>query len=293
MTDEAGEHRRHVHDDVDWAAMAGALSAWDELEAGRNRAIVEWLGVQPGHVAVDVGAGAGGMAAALLDAVGPAGTVIIADGAHELLAVARQRARRPGHHLISVHVDLERQSLGDALDHRPVDLVHASAVVHHLDDELAAITDFTAVVRPGGRVAIVEGGLDNRFLPDDCGIGEPGLEQRLATAQDEWFWSEVRPAVATVRTGWGWNVLLAEAGLVDVATRSFLLDLPPPLGDAARRVVRGVFERQLARGGERIRGDDQTTLARLLDDDEARGIMRRPDVFVLGVRTVHAGTVPG
>ncbi len=292
MTEEAAEHGHHVHDDVDWAAMADALSAWDELEAGRNRAIVDWLGVRPGDVAVDVGSGAGGMAAALLDAVGQAGTVVIADGSHELLAVARQHAGRPGHHLVTLHVDLEQQPLGSVLEHRPVDLVHASAVVHHLDDELAAITDLAAVVRPGGRVAIAEGGLGNRFLPDDCGIGEPGLEQRLAVARDAWFWSEVRPDAATVRTGWGWNVLLAEAGLADVTTRSFLLDLPPPLSESARRVVRGVFERELARVGERIGSDDRATLTRLLDDDDPRGVMRRPDVFVLGARTVHLGTVP-
>ena len=293
MTEEAADRGRHVHDDVDWAAMAGALCAWDELEAARSREIVDWLGVLPGHVAVDVGSGAGGMAAALLDAVEPAGTVVIADGAPELLAVARQRVGRPGHHLVALLVDLEQQSLSSVLEQRPVDLVHASAVVHHLDDELAAITDLAAVVRPGGRVAVVEGGLDHRFLPDDCGIGDPGLEQRLATAQAEWFWTEVRPAAATVRTGWGWNVLLAEAGLVDVATRSFLLDLPPPLSESARRVVRGVFERQLARVDERIGRDDRATFASCSTTTTLAEIMRRPDVFVLGARTVHVGTVPG
>ena len=95
-----------------------------------------------------------------------------------------------------------------------------------------------------------------------------------------------------MRTGWGWNVLLAEAGLVRVSTRSFLLDLPPPLTDATRRVVRGVFERELAGADERLGDVDRATLRQLLDDDDPRGLMRRPDVFVLGVRTVHVGTVP-
>jgi ubiquinone/menaquinone biosynthesis C-methylase UbiE len=293
MTDDAGPHGRHVHDDIDWAAMAGALSAWDELEADRYRAVVEWLGVGPGDVAVDVGSGAGGMAAALLDAVGTAGTVVTADGAPELLALARQHAGRPGHHLVPVQVDLERQPLSGVVEQRPVDLVHARAVVHHLDDELAAIADFAKIVRPGGRVAVVEGGLETRFLPDDCGIGEPGLEHRLAAAQDAWFWSEVRPAGATVRTGWGWNVLLGDAGLSDVTSRSFLLDLPPPLSESARKTVRDVFERELHRSGDRLDHDDRATLTRLLDDDDPRGLMRRPDVFVLGARTVYVGIVGG
>jgi ubiquinone/menaquinone biosynthesis C-methylase UbiE len=286
---EHGQHGHHAHDDIDWAAMAGVLSAWDELEAERYREIVEWLGVRPGHVVVDVGSGAGGMAAALVEAVGTTGAAIIVDGAPELLAVASDRAGRPGHQLDAVRVDLEQQSLSSALGSRRVDLVHASAIVHHLDDEVSALADFATVVRPGGRVAVVEGGLDNRFLPADCGIGEPGLEGRLSAATDSWFWSEVRPATATVRTGWGWNMLLTEAGLVDVVTRSFLLDLPPPLSEQARRVVRGVFERHLARTDE---GDDREALIRLLDDTDPRSIMRRPDVFVLGARTVHAGTVP-
>jgi ubiquinone/menaquinone biosynthesis C-methylase UbiE len=286
---ERGHDGHHAHDDIDWATMAGVLSAWDELEADRYQAIVSWLGVRAGDVVVDVGSGAGGMAAALLEAVGPTGAAIMVDGEPELLAIASDRAGRPGHDLDTVRVDLEQQSLSSALGGRQVDLVYASAVVHHLDDEVAALTDFAAVVRPGGRVAVVEGGLDNRFLPADCGIGEPGLEGRLSATTDSWFWNEVRPTTETVRTGWGWNMLLTEAGLVDVVTRSFLLDLPPPLGEQARRVVRGVFERHLGRAD----GDDRETLIRLLDDNDPRSIMRRPDVFVLGARTVHAGTVPG
>jgi SAM-dependent methyltransferase len=291
---QRGHAHGHAHDDVDWAAQAALLTASDTLEVGRHRAIVEWLGVGDGDVAVEVGSGAGGMAAALLGAVGTAGTVIIVDGAHELLELAQRRARRPGHHLVALHADVDAQPLGGVLQQRrPVDLVYASAVVHHLDDELAAVREFAAVVRPGGRVAVAEGGLAHRYLPDDCGIGEPGLEQRLAAAQEAWFWSEVRPADATVRRGWGWNVLLADAGLIDVATRSFLLDVPPPLDAPTRQGVRAVFERELSTIGDRISDEDRATLTRLLDDDDPRGVMRRPDVFVLDARTVHTGIVPG
>ncbi len=293
MTDAPAARHGHVHDDFDWAASAARLADWDELEQGRNQEIVDWLDVAPGHLVVDVGSGAGGMAAALLGAVGTTGTVVIVDGARELLAVARQRVERPDHNLVAVHADLEQGSLSSVLDVRPVDLVHASSVLHHLDDELAAIRDLAAVVRPGGRVAVAEGGLGTRFLPDDCGIGEPGLEHRLAAAHDAWFWSEVRPAGATVRTGQGWDVLLGEAGLVDVAVRSFLLDVPPLLDESTRRVVGATLAGQAAWTDERLDRDDRATLARLLDDDDPQSIMRRRDVYVLGVRTVHVGTVPG
>jgi hypothetical protein len=69
---------------------------------------------------------------------------------------------------------------------------------------LAAIRDPAAVVRKGGRVVVVEGGLGSWFVPDDCGVGEPGLEQRLAAAQEAWFWSEVRrPAPRCAPVGEG------------------------------------------------------------------------------------------
>jgi ubiquinone/menaquinone biosynthesis C-methylase UbiE len=297
MSDGTAEHgghgHGHSHDDVDWAAQAALLSASDDLEVGRNQAIVDWMGVGDGDVAVEVGSGAGGMAAALVGAVGTAGTVIIVDGAAELLTLAQRRARRPGHHLVALHADIDDQPLGTVLQHRrPVDLVYASTVVHHLDDELAAVREFASVVRPGGRVAVAEGGLEHRYLPDDFGIGEPGLETRLAAAHEAWFWSEVRPAGATVRRARGWNVLLADAGLIDVATRSFLLDVPPPLDAPTRQGVRFVFERALKTVGDRISDEDRATLTRLVDDDDPHSVLRRPDVFVLNVRTVHAGTVP-
>jgi ubiquinone/menaquinone biosynthesis C-methylase UbiE len=282
----------HVHDDIDWAAHAATLAAWDELEKESNREIVEWLGVRPGQSVVEVGSGAGGMATALQHGVGEAGTVVLVDGAAELLAIARRRVERPGHHVVAVHADLEQQPLSAVLEHRPVDLIHAGAVVHHLDDELAAIRQLAAVVRPGGKVALGEGGLGHRFLPADCGIGEPGLEQRLAAAQDALFWEHVRPAAATVRTGRGWNLMLTDAGLVNVTARTFLLDLPAPVDLKTRHAVRTTLAGQLARFGDRISADDQATLAALLDDDNPLGVMRRADVYVLSARTVHVGTVP-
>jgi ubiquinone/menaquinone biosynthesis C-methylase UbiE len=281
----------HVHDDVDWAAHAATLAAWDELAKGRNRAIVEWLAVGPGQSVVEVGSGAGGMAAALQDAVGVAGTVVLVDGAAELLTIARRLIERPGYHVVALHADLERAPLVGVLEHRPVDLIHAGAVIHHLDDELAALRDLAAVVRPGGRVALGEGGLGHRFLPADCGIGEPGLEQRLGAAQEAWFWEHVRPAAGTVRTGRGWNLLLAEAGLVDVTARTFLLDVPPPLDQRTRKVVRASLAGQLARVADRLSGDDQAALTELLDDDNPAGVMRRPDLYLLDARTIHVGTV--
>jgi hypothetical protein len=162
-------------------------------------------------------------------------------------------------------------------------------VVHHLDDEVAAVHSFAEVVRPGGRVAVVEGGLGTRFLPSDCGIGEPGLETRLAAAQETWFWSEVRPTAGTVRTGVGWGEVLRVAGLVDVESRSFLLDVPAPLGATERDLVRSVLSVIVDRVADHLGRGDRATLARLVDPEDPLGVMRRDDVYMLDVRTVTSG----
>lgn len=282
---------QHQHDDFDWAAYGESMIAWDVIEETCYRAIVDWLGVADGQVVIDVGSGAGGMTSVFVEAVGPTGTVVAIDGEPALLDIARRRASRADHHLLTAVADLEHQSLEDVSPVQPVDLVHASAVVHHLDDELAAIARLCGVVRPGGRLVVVEGGLGTRFLPPDCGIGEPGLELRIAAATEAWFWSEVRPAGKTVRSGRGWGEMLADAGLVDVVARSFLLDVPPPLDDRARRVVREWFSHQLERVGDRLDVADRAAVERLADADDPNGVMHRPDVFVLLARTVHVGTV--
>ena len=254
---DGGKHQHHHHDDIDWAEAAASLTAWDDIMVPVNRALVRWTGVSAGQTAVDVGSGAGGMVAVLAEVVGPAGTVIAIDTEVQLLDTVRRRTAGTDADVVTVHADLDQHRLRDVLPHQPVDLVHASNVIHHLDDELRAIRELASVVRPGGRVVVVEGGLNTRFLPSDCGIGEPGLEQRLAAAQEAWFWSEVRPTMATVRTGRGWGLLLGDAGLVDVAARSFLLDRQPPLDEPTRHAVRDALAHQATRLGDRLSADDQ------------------------------------
>jgi hypothetical protein len=154
-----------------------------------------------------------------------------------------------------------------------------------------AIRELATVVRPGGRIALVEGGLCTRFLPADCGIGEPGLEHRLATAQETWFCSEIRPASATVRTGRGWGILLEAGRLVDVAARSFLLAVAPPLDEPTRNVVHDAVAAHTARVGDRLDKADRETLRQLLDPDNPHGVMRRPDAYLFSATTMHVGTV--
>ncbi len=277
---------------VDWAAIVPHMVGRQALEAPQQRELIAWLGIKPGMVVADVGCGAGGMASLLAEAVGATGMVIAVDGEPAMQQATRELAQSCGvsEWVKVLGADLEQADLRDAIG-REVDLVHASGVVHHLADEVDGLRRIATALRPGGRVVVVEGGFAHRYLPADCGLGRPGLESRIARAQEEWFWSSVRPPDLQAKPGapTGWNDKLAAAGLVDVVVKSFVLEVPPPLPARVRETVRGGLVEWRERFGHLLDREDLDALAVLIDEHDPRGVLHRSDVFVLGVRTAFVG----
>lgn len=163
----------------------------------------------------------------------------------------------------------------------PESVVVAGDVVHHLPDPVLALRALGSQLRPGGVLAVREGGLPLRFLPDAVA---PGLQPRLD--------GHVGTDVADTGTpDAGWPELMAQAGLRHTATRSFLIDLPAPLTRQTRRWLHARLAR--IRGhlagvaGARLTGQDDAALDELLDPTAPGGLLLRPDVFVLTATTVH------
>jgi len=254
---------------------------------------VAWLIDGPGgpvgsrpQLVLDVGCGAGGAACAFAEALGPA-VVAGFDRDPRLLAIARRRAADAG---LAGHV----RWLAAGVDALPVDagsadLVWASGVVHHLPDQQAAIGTLAALLRRGGRLALVEGGLPLRCLPFDIGLGRVGLEARLDEARSRWF-AEMRAELRGPPLPYGWPEGLTRAGLVDVRSRSFLAEVPPPLDDFGRQVAERHLSSALTELGDRLASDDRDTIARLLDPDDPAHIGRRDDLMITAVRTLNVGT---
>ncbi len=285
----------HEHP-VDWAAIVGPMAGRQRLEVSQQRLLLGWLALKPGALVADVGCGAGGMVELLAEQVGPTGIVYAVDGEEAMRAATSALAESCG---VSAWVkvlggDLEHEDLKAILG-REVELVHASAVVHHLADEVAGLRRLATALRPGGRLVVVEGGLATRHLPVDCGVGRPGLEGRMTEVQQQWFWSTVRPPDLQSRPGapCGWNDKLLAAGCVDVESRSFLLDLPAPVPTLVRETVRAHFVEWRSRFGHLLDGEDNEVLAVLVDEDDPRGVLHRSDVFVLGARTAFVGRREG
>jgi SAM-dependent methyltransferase len=308
----AAPGHRHGHNhgdqvtDLDWEDLATHLEENGELQLPVLRRTAARLSelFAPGHKVrriLDIGSGPGVMTCALAEAF-PDAEVVAVDGAPGLLDRALARADRLGlRGRVSVrHAELpEGLSDGESAEGEPrdgglgsADLIWSSKAVHHLGDQQDALTALTGLLRPGGVLAVAEGGLPMRFLPRDIGIGSPGLQARLDVAQEYWFEVMRSGLPGSVSVVEDWPAMFGRAGLGAVGNFTTLLDLPAPLGATARAYLHTQLARLSETTGESLDPEDRATLALLVDPDSPEGILRRPDAFLLSATTVFTGVRP-
>ncbi|GAA0394547.1 methyltransferase [Streptomyces luteireticuli] len=283
----------HHPGDVAHDAPAAQLEREAELHVSSLEETVEWLrglvcagdGVDEavGRV-LDVGCGPG-VGTCLLARAFPRAEVVAVDRDPAVLERVRPRAAR--RHLASRVTVRQAELPGGFEELGTADVIWAGHVVHHLGDQQAALDALASRLRRGGLLAVAERGLPPRFLPRDIGMGRPGLQARLEAADEDWFTAmrgELPGASATVED---WPAMLARAGLIPTGTRTFLTDLPTPLGLPAREHLHGYLTRLRDRAGDRLDAEDRAVLERLVDGDACTGILWRPDAFYLSATTVH------
>ncbi|MGA5699742.1 class I SAM-dependent methyltransferase [Peterkaempfera bronchialis] len=307
MEETVHQPHAHTHDhththshgsDHDWEALGDQLEREAELHIPAVTEAAHWLrdllGLDGGGQTrvgrvLDVGSGPG-VAACLLAAAFPDAEVVAVDQAPGLLE--RVRTRAAGLHLAdrvaTLRTDLPSgfDSLGSA------DLIWSGNAIHHLGDQQAALAALAASLRPGGLLAVAERGLPPRFLPRDIGIGRPGLQARLDAANEELFGTMRAQLPGSTETVEDWPAMLARAGLMPSGTRTFLTDLPAPLGRPAREYLYAQLSRLRDRLGDRLDREDRETLDLLVDGDARTGIRSRPDAFYLTAITVHTARAP-
>jgi SAM-dependent methyltransferase len=278
-----GDHGGHSHEDpLDWSVRGQELVIEGEITSPMVDQALSWLVERRPRArdVLDVGCGPG-VAACTLAALLPQSHVLAADGAQPLLAMADERAARLG---VSDRFTTRHVSLPDGLADLPsADLVWVSGVVHHLPDPVASLRALGGVVRPGGLLAVREGGLPTRFLPD--GVA-PGLQSRLEAVGEELVAAGEHPAGIVPHRG-GWPDLLRAAGLEPAGSRTFLLDLPAPVSTAVREHLHRRLTMLQAFVGDQVTAADGAALSELLDTESPDGVLARPDVFLLSASTVH------
>ncbi|QSS94143.1 class I SAM-dependent methyltransferase [Streptomyces sp. M54] len=276
--------------DIDWDVLGPLLEQEAELGAAQYEEAARWIAALPTAPDVrrvlDVGSGPGVVSCLLAEAF-PEAEVVAVDATPALLRRAADRARRLGlgdrFRTLTAELPEDFAALGEA------DLIWAGNSLHHLGDQRAALAEFAALLRPGGTVALVEGGLPARRLPRDIGIGAPGLEARMGAASATRFEHMRSELPGAKREIEDWGALFGAVGLTPQGTRSFLLDLPAPLSRPAREHVIASIAREREVLGDLLNAEDSAVLERLLDPEDPEGLHHRPDVHLLSARTVHLG----
>jgi len=282
---EPRDPRRHQHHaapeaEAEAAAMAELLDLDAEVLHPYLSGVTAWIrelaADQPLRRILDLGCGTGTGTFALLERFGDA-EVTALDLSPALLHRLRDRARQLG------VADRVRAVKGDLdapwPEAGPVDLVWASFSLHHLADPDRALARAFAVLRPGGLLAVIEMDSFPRFLPDDVGLGRPGLEARGHAALAAGHAQELP------HFGSDWGPRLARAGFRTEAERPFVIELTPPLPAAAGRYARACLQRMRSGLAGQLSADDLAALDTLVDSDGPDGLLRRDDLSVRATRT--------
>ena len=261
---------------------AWKLRLFNAYAAPELRQAIASLQLQPGQRVLDAGCGTGEALGWLADAVGREGLVVGMDlaRAHTIAARAVAPADAPVMQANLAQLPLTRGSL---------DLVWSVNTINHLRDPVGGLRDLTALLRPGGRIALGQSSL----LADMYFAWDARLERLVNEAVRQYYRDRYRVserALADVRALAG---RLRQAGLRNVGVRSFMIERLAPLTRADEDYLLEVIFR--GSWGERLRpyltAEDYEELARLCDPEQPGYALRRPDFHFLQSFTLAVGEV--
>src|ERR1022692_1527789 len=284
---ENHQRQHHPAAETDSAAMAELLDLDAEVLHSYMSDVIAWVhelaADLPRRRILDLGSGTGTGALALVQRFQGA-YVIALDISAQLLHRLRDKARDLGvaERVRTVQADLD--AVWPAID--IVDLVWASSSLHHMADPDRVLTEVFAALRPGGLLVVAEMDSFPRFLPDDLGVGRPGLEARCHAAQAEGLADEVP------HLGSDWGSRLSQAGFTVQAERPFAIDLTPPLPASTGRYAQASLRRIRSGLDGRMSADDLATLDTLIDSDGPDGVLQRDDLTVRTARTAWVARRP-
>ena len=119
-----------------------------------KRAAINRMRLRAGHSVLDLASGTGDLATMALDRVGAAGEVVMSDVNSAMLGVGRDRMIDAGY-LSNLHVvqaDAERLPFPES----SFDAVSIAFGLRNVTDKGRALSEMRRVVRPGGRVVVLE-----------------------------------------------------------------------------------------------------------------------------------------
>jgi len=142
-----------------FASIAGRYDAANQVlslgvHRGWRREAVRLSGAGPGDRVLDCATGTGDLALSFKRAVGPAGLVVGTDFCAQMLAPAPGKARKAG---LEVRFEVA-DALGLPFGDGSFDIASIGFGIRNVDDPVACLREMARVVRPGGRVVVLEFG---------------------------------------------------------------------------------------------------------------------------------------
>jgi arsenite methyltransferase len=144
----------------------------------QRRSFLRLLDPKPGEAVLDVGSGPGLLAAEIAEAVGAAGRVDGIEPSESMLAIAARREPRAG----SAPLDFRAGDAGALpFPDATFDAVVSTQVFEYLDDVAAALAEAHRVLRPGGRLLVLDTDWDSVVWRSS----DPQRMRRVLAAWDE------------------------------------------------------------------------------------------------------------
>lgn len=244
---------------------------------------VSTLATTPPRRILDLGSGTGAGTFALLERFAHSEATAL-DTSAPMLHHLMNKARTLGvaDRVSTLQADLD--TTWPTID--PVDLVWASLSLHHLADPDRVLSEIRTTLNPGGLLIVVEMDTFPRFLPDDLGLGHPGLEARCHTAL------AAAHATRVPLLGTDWGPRLTRAGFTIEGHRPRTINLTPPLPATTHRYAQATLHRIRTSLDDQLNPEDLKTLDTLLDSPGPAGLLQREDLTVRTTRTGWVGRRP-
>ena len=266
------DHHQHGHDE-NQTAFAELLDLDAEVLRDYLAELHAWLKDLAGNPQriLDLGSGSGTGSLALARTF-PQAQITAVDMSPDLLRHLSEKAAAAGARITTVVADLDT----GFPQLEPVDLVWASASLHHLAEPERVLADVFATLRPGGVLAAVELDSFPRFLSGELGA----VEARAHEVVD----AERARRVPMIGSDWG--SLLAKAGFTVEAERVFTIELTADLPAATGRYAQLSLSRMRPALQDHLAAADLAVLDELLTGD---ALLHRADLEVRSSRTVWIG----
>ena len=280
---EAG---REAGDADDWSNMndyARRLTLGDHLRGHLIGRVIDTLRLPRGSHGLDAACGIGSLAWPLAEAIGDEGTITGLDLSSELLAVARETARKSG---LAERVSFRKGNIKRLpFEDDSFDWIWSSDCAGYpAGGSPSLLTEFARVVRPGGTVAILAWS-HQQLLP-----GYPLLEARLnATCWGIAPFTRGKKPESHFMRALSW---FRAAGLQKTTARTFAGDIQAPLSAGVRAALVSQFEMCWTGKRRDLAPGDWEEYQRLCLPDSPDFIGDQPDYYAFFTYTLFCGQVP-